>query len=168
MYRLPNQFDVRPQRVADSAAGGGSCTTCSSCVVTVVGMNILTARHFTKLARNAPLLQAQARASAHPESQSDLSAMMGQAAPPSTVAARGPSGFGWGVLGFFLLPLAVGVGFLPPLYVFGGLAVYTGGFALAYAALKNNGPAGLFYALAMMVVLVAFAGMEMMVWLGSR
>ena len=100
MRRLATPFDARSAQVGESSAAGGSTTTtCSCCVVTLGATSVLTAMYFSKLGRQGDELQRQRSAAIAPAPDGSVDTAIEMPLPS-------PPGPPWGLLGFFLLPLA--------------------------------------------------------------
>lgn len=157
MYKLPSQFDAKPAHLPESAAGGGSTsTTCSSCVVTLLGANILAARQLATLARKA---QVDAEVN---DQTGDSKRLPLQSASPAA----------WGAIGFFIIPLAVLIGFAlgGSVGIAGALftiAAIVGAFCVAYDKLANNPKRGALVALLFMLGIGAGSVAEVFLWLGA-
>ena len=156
MYKLPSQFDANSSQMQQSAAGGGSTsTTCSCCVVTLLGANILAARQLSSLARKA-LIEADS------DQTTDVAPTPMQSAPPAT----------WGVIGFFIIPAAVLLGFALSATVgmsgvLFAIAGIVGAFCVAYDKLVNNPRRGALVALLFIVGICAASALEVFLWLGA-
>ena len=122
MIRLVSQFDNEKMRASVATPTcGGCCSCCCCCVVTTLASSIITARNLGRLAD----MQAQNISSPNQTKKSKLQARL---------------------MGFFLLPISIGVGFLIPLIYCGENLIFSAAsiasiaviFALGLYMFKNK------------------------------
>lgn len=183
MYRLPTQFDANASRQDLAAAGGGSTsTTCSSCIVTLLGTSVLSAVVLGKLDPLAPTA-ASADAGATRETV-DAGEAVDRLPPPAPLpepqpSQRAPSAVPGGglsrtsraLLGLFALPLAalgggIFMGTANPVFgLFVAVGLYVGVYALVYERSGRSLGRGIWIGIVLLLGLFAVGAFEMMLWL---
>ncbi|MDO5692509.1 MAG: hypothetical protein Q4G70_08500 [Pseudomonadota bacterium] len=160
MLRLPDQFDPQARVAPDAhavAGGGSTSTTCSSCVVTLLGTSVLAGEVFASAAKG----QGTADNTSH-------------AAPPEppqphrklgTIRAR--------LLGWATAPALlalVGLSFQADAQLVGlALLLAVGGFvaisAYVYGATQGRPGKGVAIGIGLLVLALAVSVLEMLAWL---
>jgi hypothetical protein len=153
MYRLSTQFGSRSQTTVASAAAGGSCTcsTSSCCIVTLGAASVLTAKHFSKIAK---------REEATPDTN---------VFEPKRFTTK--TSTQWAVLGFFM-PLVsdtllfVGLFFKNiSLGIFLALIQYVGSFVLLHKHFKKDTAAGFGIGFFAVVLICVASVIEALGWI---
>ena len=185
MYRLPTQFDANASRQDLAAAGGGSTsTTCSSCIVTLLGTSVLSAVVLGSLQPMAPAAPGSAAQATANTGDSDSGAQppaplqepaitvdpdLGRAATP-VIPVAGLSRTTRVLLGLFALPLAaVGGGVLgvanPIFGVFAAVGLFVAIYAIVHERSGRSLGRGIGIGICLLLGLFAAGALEMVLWL---
>lgn len=174
MIRLPDPHQPQAQSMLGAAGGGSTSTTCSSCIVTLVGSGVLAGEVFARAARHQlPLAQSAEPAQSAPSADiadsaqsADHTAAPGSAVQqPARFTPEAARAWGWGVPALLLLSaalMAVGVGRGVMLLTVGGVLALC---AHVYGRIQQRPGHGVLVGIGLMAVLAVAAAVEVFLWI---